>query len=382
MVHKELYDLLDVDVKATEKQIKTAFRALAVTHHPDKAGPNGKEKYQEISTAYGILSDPEKRKIYDLHGLNGLKNADSGQPKSGQTSNTFTHSTGQTFKIAPDNETFNNIFSTLFPNSYGTGNTTTTSSSEPINNYQRSKSPGVLVQQFKVDLEDIYLGCDHKFSYERQKKCVICEGTGKKSQGADRNMCSKCQLNKNSQKPVFDVSLNTCPECQEIEKKNSCTNCKGKKYSLETQIIDVYIKAGMKDGFILNYESQGHYLPSTENYGDLHLELILSNMTPYLVEGNNLKIIQKISMIEALEGFKKNVTFVDNSTIQISANPTNKTIQSGNQLVYEGKGLPVFNENEETPSKYGDLIVELLVMLPKKMTPQVKANFINLLKNC
>lgn len=377
MVHKELYNILGVKPTATEKEIKTAFRGLAKIYHPDKENAYGeqntldKEKYREISNAYSILSDAIKREQYDKHGLTGLKNNDE-TPGKQQTTNTFTHSSGQTYKIAPDNKAFNNIFSKFFPNSYA--------QTDEINDQMNaSNNTNILVKYMHLTLKEIYTGCSKIMDYEYDEKCHICKGSGRRSD-AKMPHCSKCNNARDQQKTIFGVPLTDCTECNEAEKNIVCLTCKGRAVSLSHENIEVEIKPGMNNGYKLNYERCGHYSPSLQKRGDLHIEIVVNNTLPYIIDGNNLKITQKITLIDAFNGFKRNIPFIDDSIIQISC-PNNKIIQPGTKLVYEGRGLPIFDENEDKATKYGDLTVELQVVLPKNLQPHNKATLLTILAN-
>lgn len=376
MVHKELYNTLGVKPNATEKEIKSAFRSLAKIYHPDKENQYGeqtvedKDKYRDISNAYTILSDKNKRQIYDTQGLAGFKSTDQPNNKQ-QTSNTFTHSSGQTYKVAPDNEAFNNIFSTFFPDSYAQPNDNNNSNDNP-------SEANILLQYVNISVKETYLGCNKTVNYEYDEKCLTCDGSGHKS-NSKLPPCNKCNTNKkDQQKSVFGVALTTCTECNENEKKLICISCKGKCVTPQKNTIEVEIKPGMTNGYRLNYEQLGHYIPTSKKMGDLHIEIILNNTSPYIIDGHNLKIIQKISLAEAYTGIKRNINFVDDTVIQISS-PLNKIVQPGTKLVYRGQGLPIFDEANLNTIKYGDLTVEFQVILPKII--KNKTEFLALLNN-
>lgn len=361
MSEKDLYAILGINKESTQSEITTNFRKLAQIHHPDKSTGN-EDKFKEISQAYEILSDPSKRKIYDSQGLRGLRSAE--QSRSNREFNkTSTGLFGQTFKIPPNNNLFNDIFNQFFktePNKK-TDEKTNWGASPPI------------VQKLHLTIKEVYCGCSKNIKYFRNLICQSCYGKGYKP-NCPITDCSKCQGS-----GKMNIFTN-CDHCQgngySHDNKDLCELCKGSKVLKTENTIEITIKPGMNDKIKFNYENLGDEEPG-KTPGDLIIEICVDNPIDFEIEGNNLKIVQNISLIEALTGIERNLTFVDDSQIKILTDQ-GQTIQPGEVKIYKGGGLPIYDENSPQ-QKYGDLHIQFQVILPKKLSINARKQIIQLL---
>jgi DnaJ family protein A protein 2 len=228
--NKALYECLGIAQNATQDEIKKAFRKLAVKYHPDKGGDP--EKFKEINAANEVLSNPEKREIYDKYGIDGLREGGGG-----------------------GFDPFEGLFGGLFGKRGGGGG--------------RKAGPGKvkpLIKNIKVTLEDIYVGKMKDFTYERQKICEGCQGKG----GKDAKKCDKCKGQGMIEKVVqlapgfISSSRGACPDCRGegtvYDKANQCKNCKGEKHMMEKRTREVPIEQGAPSDHHVIFTGEGHEL--------------------------------------------------------------------------------------------------------------------------
>lgn len=350
----DLYEILGVSPDATTAQIKTAYRALAKDVHPDKNDGDDGDHFIEINKAYEILSNETKRKIYDSQGLQGVNFAEQEKPPRdcGQIY-------GQSYKIPSDNQIFNNLFSHFFPNNQ---TQTHQETSEPIRH------------KLIIYPKDIYLGATKSLQYHRNLICQQCYGKGYKPH-CQPTTCVRCQ---GKGRVPTGLVVKDCENCGGKGTMSSfCDNCQGSKLIKTESSVDVTIRPGMNEKIKLKYENLGHEEPG-KTPGDLIVELSIENPTDFVIESNNLKIVQNITLVEAFSGVNRGLRFIDDTTIRIMTDPT-EIIQSGEIKVYKGCGLPIYDTKTQT-QRSGDLLVQFNVILPTKLTPLVKKQIIQLIE--
>jgi len=227
--NSDYYKILGVHKDATPKQIKKAYRDLSLKWHPDK-NPDNKEvaeqKFMEISNAYEILSNPDKKKIYDQYGEEGLKNSGS--------DNSFS------FKSPFD------IFFEQGGFSFGGNNNE--------RNKQQNRGPDLVIP-LEVSLKDLYLGKAYQVSHKRQVLCSKCRGSGAEHE----HSIEKCSICKGSGTRVVTQQLGpgfitqtqtTCTHCGGKGHiiKSVCPHCKGKKVESGEETLIIRVEPGMTDG--------------------------------------------------------------------------------------------------------------------------------------
>jgi len=306
----KLYETLGVGKDASAKDIKKAYRKLAVQHHPDKGGDE--HKFKEISAAHEILSDPEKRKVYDAHGLEGLR--DDAEGGGG-----------------PDVE---DIFSMFF----GGGG-----------RRRRRRSQDV-VQNLPVSLEDLYKGKTLKMEINRQ----ILVG--------EPRTCPHC----NGQGVVVMMRSLGIGMIQRIEQP--CESCRGEGvlYSSkrEQKKIDVVIEKGMHHKSRVTIDGMADEEPNIET-GDLHFVIMLKEHDVFKRKGADLLITKTLSLKEALTGFSWKVTHLDGREILIKSRPGEiiQPLESGNKpflKLIPNEGMPSLGN----PFIKGNLFVLFSVQFP------------------
>jgi len=335
----DYYSLLGVHKEASAKQIKKAYRDLSLKWHPDK-NPDNKEvaeqKFMEISNAYEILSNADKRKIYDQYGEEGLKN--SGGSDSGFN--------------------FKNPFDIFFEQGgFNFGG--------DRGNKQQANRGQDLVIPLQVTLKDLYLGRVYQVSHKRQVLCSKCRGTGAEHE----HSIEKCHVCKGSGTRVVTQQLGpgfitqtqtTCNHCGGKGNiiKSVCPHCKGKKVEKGEEQITVRIEQGMQDGHRIVFDQQNDENPNTVP-GDLVFVLSQVPNQDFTRQGNNLHCSLTITLLEALTGFTKEIKHLDGRPVTIQR--TEVTIP-GQTLMIKEKGMPIFESYS-----HGDLYVLITVLFPREI---------------
>jgi DnaJ family protein A protein 2 len=327
----KLYEVLGVPKTATPDEIKKAFRKLAVKHHPDKGGDP--EKFKDINAAHEILSNPEKREVYDKYGLEGLR--DGGGPG------------GDPF----------DIFSGLFGGGRGRGG--------PQRQESRKVKP--MLKEMKITLADIYLGKLKNLTYKRQKVCEPCGGKG----GKDAKKCTKCKgvgiVEKIVQLgPGFISSQRApCPDCGGegmcYDKKDQCKSCKGQKVIEEEKTIEVPVEQGQPNEHHIQFTGEGNEIPGALA-GDLIVKFVVEKHPVFERKGADLLIKKTVTLYEALTGVAFTIEHLDGSKVTI-VSAKGEVISPGSKKQIKKKGMSYHKDS----MSHGNLYVEFDVEFPKKL---------------
>ncbi|EKX52149.1 hypothetical protein GUITHDRAFT_157105 [Guillardia theta CCMP2712] len=329
---KDLYKILNVPRNADEKAIKAAYRKLSLKYHPDKnKDPDAKERFSEVAAAYEVLSDSEKRRIYDQQGEEGLKRHEQG---GGQAHNPF------------------DIFAQMF------GHRSAGS--------EEQRGPDINMEM-EVSLKDLYLGKQTDILLKKQIICRQCGGSGARSP-EDVKRCSACggsgvRVVRQQIAPGFVQQMQTtCEECGGKGKKvaHKCPKCKGRKVQSGSETITVDIERGAPDGHEIVYEQQADENPDMKS-GDIKFKLRQLPHPLFRRDGKNLKMKMRLSLREALLGFERKVSHLDGHVVTVS---DSGTTQHGRVRTVRGEGMPEHN----FPSSKGDLLVEFEVEMPTKVS--------------
>ncbi|ESN90299.1 hypothetical protein HELRODRAFT_185206 [Helobdella robusta] len=336
----DLYSILGVSKSASNGEIKKAYHKLAKENHPDK-NPKAGEKFKEISFAYEVLSNPEKREIYNRHGIQGLKE------KSGRDG-AFP---GDIF------EGFFGGFGGLFGDPFGFGG---------VRGGSRRQRGEDTLHPLKVTLEDLYNGKTTKLNLNKQVLCSKCDGLGGKP-GATQ-ACRGCngrgmKITMRQLAPGMVQQMQTvCPDChgegEVIHEKDKCKACQGRKVIKENKILEVHIDKGMKDGQKIMFRGEGDQSPGVEP-GDIIVVLQQKEHEFFVRQGINLICQHTIGITEALCGFSFTIKHLDGRDLVIS-NPAGDVISPGNMRRVLSEGMPL----HKNPFERGDLIVKFNIEFP------------------
>lgn len=349
---RDYYEVLGVPKTATKDEIKKGYRKLAIQYHPDKnpGDHTAEEKFKEATEAYEVLSDDQKRQIYDQYGHAGLDGM--GGPGAGG----FDPSQFQGFEdIFGD---FSGIFENLFGGSAGGG--------------RRRSGPGGANQgaslryDLQISFKDAVYGTKAEIQYSRSEVCGTCKGSGAAG-GSGRRMCTTCQgAGQVRHSSGFFSIASPCPVChgEGTIIENPCRDCGGSGLQKKRQKILVTIPAGVEDGKRINIPRQGDAGTNGGPYGDLYVFIRIKPHTCFERSGSDLYCAVPISMTQAALGAEITVTALDDKKLKLKV-PAGT--QNGKLLRIRDEGVPLAN------GRPGDLYIKIIVRVPTKLSSKSKA---------
>jgi molecular chaperone DnaJ len=323
--------VLQVTRTATDQEIKSSYRKLAMQFHPDRNPDNkeAEEKFKECSEAYAILSDSEKRAAYDRFGHAGV----SGNGGFGGASG-----------FDPNMVDFSEIFSDMFGmgDLFGRGR-----------GRSRAQRGADLREDITLEFEQAVFGLETETKVRRHERCDTCQGTGA-APGKAPVTCRKCggRGQERFQQGFFSVSR-TCSACGGAGQviTDPCTSCRGQGAVVKERVIQVKVPAGVEDG------AQGG--PP----GDLYIVLHVKEHKFFEREGKDLFCAVPISYAQAALGADIMIpTLEGEHKLHIP-----EGTQAGTQIKLRGKGVPVLNGHGK-----GDIYVQIKVQTPTKLTKRQK----------
>eukprot|EP01104_Vermistella_antarctica_P013996 TRINITY_DN432_c5_g1_i2.p1 TRINITY_DN432_c5_g1~~TRINITY_DN432_c5_g1_i2.p1 ORF type:complete len:373 (+),score=110.14 TRINITY_DN432_c5_g1_i2:158-1276(+) len=343
----DYYKILGIERSSNEKQITKAYRKLSMLYHPDK-NPNEIDKYHTIVGAYEVLSDPEKRRVYDQYGEEGLKQY-SGNGGGGGGGSPF------------------DMFFGGGRHRGGGG-----ASNMP-------KGADVVIP-LEVSLQDLYEGAVFKVRHRKQVLCTHCRGTGT-DKPEDLKTCPTCKgkghrIVRQQMGPGFTMqSQVTCDACNGKGKiaSSKCHHCGGTKVESGDDYVVVHVEKGMIDDQVIEFEQEADQHPG-EIPGDLQFKVRTAAHAKFVRKGDNLHYQSSISLLEALVGFEKTFKHLDGHEVKIER--TQVTIP-GFTLEIKEEGMPM----HEFPSQKGDLYVTFTIRFPIAVTAEQAVGFKQLLKS-
>ena len=343
---KDYYDILGIPRNASDDEIKKAFRQLAMKYHPDR-NPGDKvaeEKFKEINEAYEVLSNPEKRRMYDQFGHSAFTQGYEGR---GQASSfDFDDIFGGTG--------FEDIFNTFFGG--GTSRRTRTKT------YTRGSD---IRADINMDLADVLTDKSLKIKVRRNDACDVCHGTGSRS-GSRSGTCPTCggRGTVRTTQGFFSIST-TCPECHGAGSviSDPCPNCRGSGINEKDSFITVKVPAGVDDGVRLRVSDEGDAGRNGGPRGDLYVLIHIKNNTIFERRGTDLYGKFKISFPKAVFGGQIEVDSLEGKKkISIPSG-----VQSGHQIRLKNEGIPDIRSKIR-----GDIYYEVIIDVPKNLKQREK----------
>ena len=354
---RDYYQVLGINRDAQESTIKKAYRKLAKKYHPDSnAGdPQAEQKFKEITEAYSVLSDPEKRKMYDQFGTvdpQGFGGA--GGPFGGGNYYSYSSSNWDDFGDLGD------IFSSFFGGGFG-GQRATRKNNGPRKGEDLNYS-------MDISFEESFLGIEKEIVISRKETCSKCHGTGAKP-GTNPIKCATCggtgQIRQMQNTILGQVqTTRTCSDCHGTGEviTSPCETCGGKGTVRKNPKVKVKIPAGIGDNQTVVLRGQGNPGQKGGPNGDLYITLRIRNNTIFKREGNNVICNIPISITQATLGAELEIPMVDGSKEKYKIP---EATQTGTQFTIRGKGFKNINS-----SSYGNFIFKVVVQTPKRLTKE------------
>lgn len=345
---KDYYKVLGVSKDASKEEIKKAFRKLAHEYHPDKRSGDA-AKFKEVSEAYSILSDDQKRSQYDAYGRVFA---------GGQTGGGFEGFQGFDFSQFGGDKGFEfdlgDIFGDFFSSTFG-------------GRGERTRRGRDISIDTELSFEEAVFGVERVIVLNKVSTCSVCAGSGARP-GSSMETCQTC----NGKGTVREVrrsiigsisTVHTCETCGGRGKvpRERCDSCRGKGVIRREHEIKVKVPAGVEDGEMIRLGGMGESVAGGVA-GDLYIKIHVRNHSYLRREGNNLMMDLSVKLSDALLGAEYPVQALDGKiTVKIP-----EGVAPGEILRVRGKGVPTQS------GKRGDLLIKLIINLPKKLSKEAK----------
>lgn len=348
---KDYYEILGVNKNATQDELKSAYRKLAKKYHPDvyAAAPESEkkaaeEKFKEISHAYDVLSDDQKRAAYDAYG-------DENGPQMGAGGGSGFGGFG--FDV-------DDIFSSIFSGFGGGGRRSS------ANSPRRGQD---ILSNVTLSFEEAAFGVQKEVQIKRTETCPDCKGTGAKDGNAYK-ACTQCggqgRVNQVTRTPFGQISQTVvCPACKGKGKiiTDSCKSCAGRGYQERLRAVKVNIPAGIDSGQRITYQGEGHCGANGGERGSLVVEVRVAAHKFFTRNGTTINLDYPISFIDAIMGCKIKVpTLYGDESLTIP-----EGTQSGEVFRIKGKGMKDLRSNSK-----GDMYVRIIAEIPKSISREQK----------
>lgn len=338
MSKRDYYEVLGVSRNATDQELKSAYRKLAMQHHPDRNPGNheAEEKFKELNEAYGVLSNADNRARYDRFGHAGVGSSAASAPWT-----------------SADFGGFEDILGDIFGDLFGGGR-----SSQRRGGAQRGSD---LRYDLEISLEQAAAGYKTKISIPRLENCDDCNGTGAAA-GTSPVTCNACAGSGQIrfQQGFFSVSR-TCDQCRGTGRMivNKCKTCFGQGRVEDEQEIEIKIPAGVDTGARLRLAGEGEAGRNGGGHGDLYVVIHVKEHELFERQGNNLYVSVPITFSQAALGAEIKVPTLDGEEELTIPEAT----QTGSIFRLKGKGIVSLQGHGR-----GDLFVVTTIVTPTRLT--------------
>lgn len=344
---RDYYEVLGVSRTATVEEIKKSFRSKARELHPDvNKAPDAEARFKEVSEAYEVLMDADKRAAYDRFGHAAVSGAGGADPFAGFGG-------------------FSDIFETFFTSAGvgGMGGMGTAARRRP----QRGSH---LAYRITIDFEEAVFGSEKEVEVPRLTMCTSCGGSGAEP-GTQPQTCPNCQGRgevRRAQQSIFGqfVSVVPCERCDGEGKvvASPCTSCKGDGRVRETRKLAVKIPAGLDDGSQIRLAGEGEWGPRGAPPGDLYIEVNVRPHKLFKRDGNDIIMDLNLNIAQAALGAEIKVPTVDGTTASLEVPPGT---QNGKVFRVKSFGVPYLRGTGR-----GDMLVQANVQIPTRLTEDQK----------
>ncbi|MEZ2120824.1 MULTISPECIES: molecular chaperone DnaJ [unclassified Corynebacterium] len=340
---RDYYGILGVDRSASDSEIKKAYRKLARKYHPDvNPGEEAAEKFREVSLAYEILTDAEKRRIVDL----------GGDPAEQGSAGGFGGGFG--------GGGFGDIFDAFFGGGGG--------GRGPRSRVQ----PGAdALLRTSITLEDAFVGVRKDITVDTAVLCAECTGSGSAS-GSKPVPCQTCsgtgELQEMQRSFLGNVMTSRpCPNCQGTGDviQDPCNRCHGEGRCRARRDLVVTVPAGIDDGMRIRMAGQGEVGPGGGPAGDLYVEISVQGHPVFSRQGDDLHLTVRVPMVDAALGTEVQVESLTGEPMTITLQPGS---QPGDRIRLAGSGMPRLRSEGA-----GDLVAHLDVVVPRELDDRSRA---------
>lgn len=361
---KDLYETLGVKKDASESEIKTAYRKMALQWHPDKhqGEKDAEQKFKEINMAYEVLSDKKKRQQYDTFGSTGNQGGfGGGGPQAGGYAGGF-NGAGFDFSGFSDGaSSFADIFETFFNGGAPSGRS-------------RKKKAGAsrgndIEAAIKITFEEAIFGTEKELEITKPDVCEHCKGSGVEP-GSSIITCPTCK-GTGEIRAVRNTILgqmttsHTCDECNGEGKvpEKKCTVCHGTTRTRTKERVKVRIPAGVDNGSTIRLSGKGEGGVKNGVSGDLYINLQVEPSKKFIRDNYDIHSEVEIHLVQAVMGAEINVdTIYGKEQIEIPAGT-----QDGKVFKLKGKGVTKVNSDVK-----GDHLIKIRIQIPTKLSKQEK----------
>jgi molecular chaperone DnaJ len=360
MPGKDLYSILGVSRSASVDEIKKVYRKLARKYHPD-VNPGNKqaeERFKEISAAFEVLSDPEKKGLYDEFGEDGLR--PGFKPEEARAYKQWQERARSTGGFNGQQAAFEDIFGPSgfdFGDIFGSFGGHSSFSGGQNRRPQRGSD---VRASMTVDLRDVVLGAEREITFDRPTACQSCNGTGTRG-GTQPEPCQQCGgagVQQTQRGPM--ISQTTCRACRGTGQRPgpACQTCGGAGETTKQVKLKVKVPPGIEDGHAMRLGGQGLPGPGGGKAGDLLIDISIRPHPITKRDGHDLYLTVPVTLKEVMLGGRIEVpTFQGKITLTIPPGS-----QNGHKLRVKGRGVG--------GKKKGDLYVVLDVRLPTSKRDQ------------
>lgn len=353
---KDYYELLGLEKNASKEEIKSAFRKLARKYHPDvNKAPDAEERFKEIGKAYEVLSDDEKRSVYDRYGEQGLDSQGFGQSQFD-------------FGFGGLDEVLSSFFGDL---DFGFGGRSRQNPNAP-------RKGSDLRLDLEIDFMEAFTGVEEEIEISHLEECPKCKGTGAEP-GSQKISCPKCggtgQVKHVTRTMMGHFAqVAPCPDCHGTGTiiQNPCSDCRGEGRASKKKKITIKIPKGVESGVKMRVSGAGDAGKNGGPSGDLYVIIYVKEHEIFHRDGANLYLEQPISPAQAVLGDTLTIPTVEAET----ALKLHSSTQHGEVFKIKNEGMPYLNN----PSQRGDLFVKIDVAVPKNLSKEEQKLYEQLLE--
>ena len=342
MAKRDYYEILGIERDASDREVKQAYRRLAMEFHPDRNpnNPEAEARFKEAAEAYDVLSNAEKRALYDRYGHDGL------QGRAGFTG------------VEDIFSSFGDIFSEFF-------------GGDIFGSRRRSRPPrpargADLRFDLTLSFEEAMRGTKQELKLNQLRRCQVCDGTGAEP-GTEPTVCSTCGGHGQVlQRTGFMTIATTCPECEGRGTivQTPCKECRGAGRAPFSRVVNAVVPAGVDTGMRLRLAGEGEHPETGGEPGDLYVFIHVQQDDFFEREGDDLYCRVSVSYTQAILGHTLTLKLIDED-IEVRVE---SGTQPGDEIRIAGKGAPRIGKQSS-----GDLVVQVGVTLPQRISDDERA---------